>query len=181
MKNPVFLIMLCVGPFLATAQYDSTKVSTKLETFQSQRNKLFQKEWVEIGKVRNFLTVQILNITDLTSGDKISGLSISWASTYTVSNHSFLDIDEVEDLKKSIARMTTFSLSPPPANYTEIQFQSKDFEISIFPNNQNKTVWKANVKDLDHPSTSSSYFNADDLSKLQALITIAEDKLKKLK
>lgn len=179
-KKIVFsLIILAFGNNLY-AQIDSSSVrnypKSKVEEFTDRQSTLIMKEFIDIGNTRN-LTVQVLKVTDMSTREKYSGLVISWVNVVSgissTTYSTFLDADEIEDLSKALMAMFTVTQSTP-LTYTEYKFQCKSgLQITAFFTNSKQ--WRASAKNDRYRS--STYFNIDELQKLQGFLQVAKTKL----
>lgn len=155
--------------------FGQEKVVSKADQFSSKSGTLFQKEYINIGKIRT-LEIQVLKVTDLISGAKVSGLLFQFNS-YDNYNHQYiakLDLDEIDGLIKSIKTIQSTVFPSVKANYTEFIFRSRTgFEFGTYYD-QSELKWKVYVQ-LDKNLDKSLYrLNIDDVPILLALINKAQ-------
>jgi hypothetical protein len=119
--------------------------NTELERVQVKIGAVLKKEFIEVFTYKpkglfssdNF-DVNILNLTDASTGFIVSGLAIStvdlgtsYQSVETYS--SFIDLDEIPGLLRFIDLLEK-QQSDKPVNYTEYVFNSKDLQLYSYYN-----------------------------------------------
>lgn len=178
MRLLIVCAITCFSHLCAGQDSLANKTATRLEEFLDQRSRLIQKEFINIGKVRD-VTVEVLGLTDLSTNQFEIGIRLSWVNVigYTPYFYAvFLDTEEIVDVQTAIGRMIEVAKGPIPANDTELIFASKsDLQITLYQSGASGSKkWMVSVKDMDRPSTSSNTIKGEDLSKLLSLLSTAK-------
>ncbi len=149
------LVLLCISHALCWGQHDSLTVSNA-ELFSSKSGTLFEKEFVDLGKVKK-VEFEILKVTDMISGASIKSLRIRQNVKNGYSSGTkiiTLDSDEIDGLLKSIRVIKSEVLGNSPTNYTEIAFYSRSgFEMGCFWGSKDQWVLYLRLEKKDRTST----------------------------
>ena len=177
-KNIITLIaafMLCFQMYAQTPAKE--KEQSNAEKFSAKSGTLMQKEFIEIGDVKN-CKIKVIHFTDLITGIKQSGLKFGMevASTYSTDTKSaLLDTDEIDGLMKSIKLMQDKVMITVPTNNTEVSFKSRSgFEAGCFTSNG---AWSCYLKLEKYDSKSYVWIDSSNLTALYALLVIAKAKM----
>ncbi len=136
------------------------------EKFSTKAGTLIQKEFVEIGSVKN-AKISVVYFTDLITNTKQSALKFEYESVgkYTSGSKSaVLDVDEVDGLIKSIKIIQEKIFPSTQTNYTEVSFKSRGgFDAGCF---WSKGNWSTYLKLEKYDNDSYVFLGKDDFPKI---------------
>lgn len=172
------LFITLIFPVLVYAQKDTLRAKSKMEIELGRSGTLFKKTFMNIGKV-NYLSIDVLDIADISKKTSIRGLRFEMAEIGLYSSGSalnFLDLDEVDGLIKAFGAIKDILTQPLPENYTEYVFTSKSgFQCSCF---NDKKKWVVTTKvDQYNRNSLMVWRDVDDVNKLYELIVKAKESL----
>lgn len=180
MKALAFLFLASLFSSSLVAQ-DAKTVKTQSQTdeFSAQTGTLFQKEFVDVGKIKG-LKVQVQRTTDLLTKKSLNGIRFEYeyqASYGSDTKISVIDKDEVAALESSLVMIKSTIMPSTMANYTEVAFTSRSgFQAGCY-NEAGKPDWTPFVKVEKFDSKSYVFMKAEDLDQLIALIQSAKAQL----
>ncbi len=183
-KLNLVIFLLFTIPGISQVKDSSSLVQPKTEIgkFDVKIGTIIKKEFVNLytyepkGFISKFspMKAEALNITDAASGIMISGLRIS--NSYA----AFVDVDEIHGLLKFIEFLEK-NESEKPENYTEYEYNFKDFEVAAYYSNdlfkKNPPIWHYIIKTSFY-SASRSEVELKTLTELKDAILKSKDKFK---
>lgn len=176
MKKSILIAFVLISGFLNAQETKETEISNA-EKFSAKAGTLIQKEFIEIGKVKE-IEIKVVHYTDLITGTKQSALKLEYESTGKYSTDTkiaILDSDEIEGLIKSIKIMQEKIFPSTSTNYTEVSFKSRGgFEAGCY---WSKETWSTYVKIEKYDKDSYVFLNQEDFPKLLELLEQAKLKL----
>ena len=173
--------ILATGIFLlaTTTTFAQTKEQelSNAEKFSAKAGALIQKEFVEIGSVKD-AKILVIYYTDLISNTKQSALKFEYESIGKYSSDTkvaVLDADEVDGLIKSIKIIQEKIFPSIATNYTEVSFKSRGgFEAGCF---WSKGSWSTYLKLEKYDKDSYVFLGKEDFTTLLGLLEQAKTKL----
>jgi hypothetical protein len=177
MKKHISVLWLLL--IIATTSFAQTKEKelSNAERFSAKAGALIQKEFLEIGSVKD-VKISVLYFTDLVTNNKQSALKFEYESVgkYSTSTKSaILDTDEVDGLIKSIKIIQDKIFPTTASNYTEVSFKSRGgFEAGCF---WSKATWSTYLKLEKYDKDSYVFLSKKDFPVLLGLIEQAKIKL----
>lgn len=180
MKN-ITKTILATGFFLltATVTFAQTKEQelSNAEKFSAKAGALIQKEFVEIGSIKD-AKIKVIYFTDLITNTKQSALKFEYESVGKYSSNTkaaVLDEDEVDGLIKSIKIIQDKVFPTTATNYTEVSFKSRGgFDAGCF---WSKGTWSTYLKLEKYDKDSYVFLGKDDFPTLLGLLEQAKTKL----
>lgn len=180
-KMKISKVILAVGIFLlaTTAIFAQTKEQelSNAEKFSAKAGALIQKEFVEIGSVRE-AKISVIYFTDLITNTKQSALKFEYESVgkySTDTKSALLDADEVDGLIKSIKIIQEKIFPSTATNYTEVSFKSRGgFDAGCF---WSKGSWSTYLKLEKYDKDSYVFLGKEDFTTLLGLLEQAKIKL----
>jgi hypothetical protein len=173
MKNLIFVISIFISLNLVS-QNKAIEQKSNTEAFYAKTGILIQKEYIKVGKFNRQLDIDILNITDINSNEKISGLKFElevYSKFGNSTKNAFVDKDEVEDIIKTLEFIQKNTFKSIPPNYTELSFTSRSgMQIGCY---YSKGKWTAFTK-LERYGDSSIWFSVEETTELYNLIINAK-------
>lgn len=155
------------------------KSQSQTEEFSSQTGSLFQKEFVDVGRVKG-LKIQIQRTTDLLSKRSVNGIRFEYdyvTSYGSDTKISVIDKDEIVALETSLLMIKSTIMPSAMPNYTEVTFTSRSgLQAGCF-NQAGTADWTPYVKVEKLDSKSYVLLKAEDLDQLIALIQAAKTQL----
>jgi hypothetical protein len=179
MKKALPLIILLCAVCAFSQVKPVEKEQSKLEQFSSKSGTLIQKQFVDLGTVKK-VKVELMTLTDLGSGLKISGIRFSFevTSSYTSDEKiAFLDFDEVDGLIKSISLLKSKVFTSTPTNYTEVMYSSRSGDQAGAFWSDNK--WTAYMRLEKYDSKSFLSLEPADFDGLLTILTRAKEQATK--
>lgn len=175
MKKTVLTMMLLAFGLLTFAQTSTTSNElSNAERFSSKAGTLIQKEFVELGSVKN-TEISVVHYTDLNTLDSISAVRFKYVVSTSYSTDTkiaILDSDEIEGLITSIKMMKDRVFTTNPTNYTEIIYKSRGgFEAGCF---SSKKGWSTYLKLERFDSKSYVFLKNEDFTELLSLLEEAK-------
>lgn len=171
----------------ATAQDSLRKnPNTALEKAQIKVGAIIKKEFLDLysdkrkglgGSITNW-SVQILNITDASSGEQFSGLYFEKPDEYSTRT-GFIDGDEIPGLLKFVDYLEK-TQTEHPQNYTEYTFNSNDIQVYAYyaleAYSKKRLGWNYGIKIDKYFSNSSLSVDLKTLTDLRDNIAKSKDK-----
>ena len=171
MKKLLLLAMSSI-PFLPLqAQKESDKAKSNAEVFSEKAGSLIQKEFEPAGTVAR-CKIEVVHYKDLINGNKMTALRFEYGIN---SRAAVLDADEVAGLLISLNTIKNNVLNTSPANYTEVNYRSRDgFSGGCF---SEKGKWTPFLKLVSYDSDSFIQLSLDDFNKLITILQSAKAKM----
>ncbi|MFZ4400314.1 MAG: hypothetical protein ACOYO1_09785 [Bacteroidales bacterium] len=176
MKKTLITLAFGIIFFISNAQ-TKEDIQSKAEEFAEKSGTLIQKEYIDIGSLKK-CTIQLVHFTDLNSNSHLSAIKFEYeisTGSITDSKPSYIDIDEIDNLMKSIKIMQEKVNSYKPKNYTELYFHCRSgFESGCITENDNWKIYLI-LKKLD--GERYVWITIADLALLYTYLEQAKDKL----
>jgi hypothetical protein len=170
-------LMLSIVTVARAQAQTAPKDQSNIEKFSAKSGTLIEKQFVDIGSLKQ-VKVQLLIITDMIVGSKVSGVRLEYVASSRYSSDTkvtFLDSDEVDGLIKSITILKSRVLNSTRDNYTEIVFRSRSgFEAGGY---FSEGKWTTFVKLERFDKDSYVFMKPDDFDTLLGLLQQAKPRL----
>ena len=186
MNLKLLFIPFLIMTHFAFAQNEEKKFSNT-EAFLNSTGVILEKEFVEIGKVQTkslnknkLLTIQVLNITDLSTDKKTSALRFQYYYISQVSTDekvAIIDPDEINDLINFFRMVDKNYLNTKPKNYTEVTYYSRGgFKTGCYFSTE-KQEWELFMQLEKYDSMSKIYFKAESISNIYGLLLLVKTQI----
>jgi hypothetical protein len=173
------LLTLFIFTLNTSYNYAQTKEKelSNAEKFSIKAGALIQKEFVEIGSVKD-AKISIIYFTDLITNTKQSALRFEYESVgkySTDTKSALLDADEIDGLIKSVKIMQEKIFPSLASNYTEVSFKSREgFDAGCY---WSKGNWSTYLKLEKYDKDSYVFLDKEDFQTLLKLLEQAKAKL----
>jgi hypothetical protein len=175
-KTNLAMVIFLLTSTISIAQTKDQELSNA-EKFSAKAGALIQKEFVEIGSVKD-AKISVIYFTDLITSTKQSALKFEYESTGKYSSSTkaaVLDADEVDGLIKSIKIIQEKIFPSTATNYTEVSFKSRGgFDAGCY---WSKGSWSTYLKLEKYDKDSYVFLGKDDFPTLLELLEQAKTKL----
>ncbi len=167
------ILFLCLELFGQTKEQELSNA----EKFSAKAGSLIQKEFIDIGVVKD-AKIKVIQYTDLITLTKQSALKFEYVSVgkYTSDTKAaILDADEIDGLIKSIKIIQEKIFPSVVSTYTEVSFKSRGgFEAGCF---WSKGSWDTYMKLEKFDKDSYVFLKKEDFPTLLNLLELAKTKL----
>ena len=173
--------LLTLFIFILNTSYNYAQTKEKelsnAEKFSIKAGALIQKEFVEVGSVKD-AKISIIYFTDLITNTKQSALRFEYESVgkySTDTKSALLDADEIDGLIKSVKIMQEKIFPSLASNYTEVSFKSRGgFDAGCY---WSKGNWSTYLKLEKYDKDSYVFLDKEDFQILLKLLEQAKAKL----
>lgn len=173
------LLTLFIFTLNTSYNYAQTKEKelSNAEKFSIKAGALIQKEFVEVGSVKD-AKISIIYFTDLITNTKQSALRFEYESVgkySTDTKSALLDADEIDGLIKSVKIMQEKIFPSLASNYTEVSFKSRGgFDAGCY---WSKGNWSTYLKLEKYDKDSYVFLDKEDFQILLKLLEQAKARL----
>ncbi|MGK0390553.1 MAG: hypothetical protein ACI94Y_003307 [Maribacter sp.] len=180
MKKVLIILISVLALNIGYAQTGTKeKELSNAEKFSSKAGTLIQKEFIDVGMVKD-AEISVIYYTDLISSESVSSVKFEMnvkSSYSTDTKVASLDADEIDGLIKSIKVMQEKVFTSTPSNYTEVIYKSRaGFQAGCYWSKKDK--WETYLKLEKYDSKSYAFLNTDDFPELLSLLEKAKTMLK---
>lgn len=156
-KIPTLLTSLLLTFYVFSQDTILTVPKSKIGKLYNSNIAELNKEVIEVDNIdNNFIKIDVLNIFNINTGNKVSGVRVMINEKNKHLKISYLDKNELNYIITCLSAFKSYIIMNKDTNQIELNFRTTDeFAISCFLENNVKNKWEIVVKsnDIDESKT----------------------------